>query len=256
MVLNNIINHLIIWCRGKAEVYRIAYEANGGGFDIGSTLAYELVFKLETLIDRPFESTDALKREVLDLLDVHYEPGILKPQNRTMQYIIDKVKREFREYLDEVLANRDTLPLADLPYSRAIVGPEAAALQERFRSVWGYENTSYWFPLMGDEPKEVADKFFIMLDHFEPYMKQFEQIIGLPQTHLYCYGETVCRPPHCFESAELIEYGGCETIYTDKDFSWAVYFSHENTVAFAGAIVPAVKELLMGEKEHWDKFEM
>ena len=92
MVLNNIINHLIIWCRGKAEVYRIAYKANGGGFDIGSTLAYELVFKLETLIDRPFESTDALKREVLDLLDVHYEPGILKPQNRTMQYIIDKVK--------------------------------------------------------------------------------------------------------------------------------------------------------------------
>ena len=86
MVLNNIINHLIIWCRGKAEVYWIAYKANGGGFDIGSTLAYELVFKLETLIDRPFEGTDALKREVLALLDVHYEPGILKPQNRTAQY--------------------------------------------------------------------------------------------------------------------------------------------------------------------------
>ena len=256
MVLNNIINHLIIWCRGKAEVYRIAYKANGGGFSIGSTLVYELVFKLETLIDRPFESTDAFKREVLSLLDVHYEPGILKPQNRTMQYIIDKLKREFREYLDEVLANRDTLPLADLPYSRAIVGPEAAALQERFRSVWGYENNSYWFPLMGDEPKEVSDKFFIMFDHFEPYMKQFEQIIGLPRNHLYTYGETVCRPSHCFESAELIEYSGCETIYTDKSFSWAVYFSHEDTVAFAGAIVPAVKELLMGEKEHWDKFEM
>ena len=255
MVLNNIINHLIIWCRGKAEVYRIAYKANGGGFCIGSTFAYEMDFKLSTLMDRPFESADALKKEVLDLLDVHYEPGILKPQNRTAQYIIDKVKREFREYLDEVLAKWGTLPLVDLPYSRAIVGTEAAALQKRFRSVWGYEKNSYWFPLMGDEPKEVADKFFIMFDHFEPYMKQFEQIIGLPRTHLYCYGETVCRPPHCFETTELIEYGGCETIYTDKDFSWAVYFSHEDTVAFAGAIVPAVKELLMGEKEHWDKFE-
>ena len=44
-------------------------------------------------------------------------------------------------------------------------------------------------------------------------------------------------------------------IYTDKDFSWAIYFSHENTVAFAGSIVPTVKELLANEKEHWDKFE-
>ena len=255
MVLNNIINHLIIWCRGKADVYQRACNTNGGGFDIGSTLAYELDFKLSTLMDRSFESADALKKEVLDLLDVHYEPGILNPNNRTTQYIIDKVKREFREYLEEVLEKMDTLPLADLPYSRAIVGQEAEALQERFRSVWGYENNSYWFPLMGDEPKEVSDKFFIMFDHFEPYMKRFEQIIGLPRKHLYTYGETVCRPPHCFETTELIEYGGCETIYTDKDFSWAVYFSHEDTVAFAGAIVPAVKELLMGQKEHWDKFE-
>ena len=253
--MNNIINHLIIWCRSKADVYQRTYNTNGGGFGIGRTLAYELDFKLSTLIDKPFESADALKNDVLDLMDIHYEPGILNPQNRTEQYIIDKVKREFREHLDEVLVNRDTLPLADLPYSRVIVGLEAEALQERFRTVWGYENNSYWFPLMGEKPKEVADKFFIMFDHFEPYMKQFEQIIGLPQNHLYSYGETICRPPHCFETVELIEYGGCETIYTDKDFSWAVYFSHEDTVAFAGAIVPAVKELLMGEKEHWDKFE-
>ena len=104
--MNNIINHLIIWCRGKADVYQRAYNTNGGGFGIGSTLAYELDFKLSTLIDKPFESADALKNDVLDLMDVHYEPGILNPQNRTEQYIIDKVKREFREHLDEVLVNR------------------------------------------------------------------------------------------------------------------------------------------------------
>ena len=44
-------------------------------------------------------------------------------------------------------------------------------------------------------------------------------------------------------------------IYTDKDFSWAIYFSHENTVAFAGTIVPKVKEMMSKEKEHWNKFE-
>ena len=94
-----------------------------------------------------------------------------------------------------------------------------------------------------------------MFNYFEPYMKQFEQIIGLPETHLYSYGEDNSRPQNCLETVELIEYGGLEMIYTDKDFSWAIYFSHENTVAFAGSIVPTVKELLANEKEHWDKFE-
>ena len=86
-------------------------------------------------------------------------------------------------------------------------------------------------------------------------MKQVEQIIGLPQTHIYSYGEDVSRPPNCLETVEIIEYCGCETIYTDKDFTWAIYFSHENTVAFAGSIVPKIKELLSNESEHWNKFE-
>ena len=42
---------------------------------------------------------------------------------------------------------------------------------------------------------------------------------------------------------------------TDKDFSWAIYFSHEYTVAFAGKIVPKVKKLLSAYEAHWDKFE-
>lgn len=74
--------------------------------------------------------------------------------------------------------------MTDIPYTRVIVGPEAMTLQEKFRSVGGYENTSYWFPLMGEEPRKISEKFFVMLDYCESYMKQLEQIIGLPQTHI------------------------------------------------------------------------
>ena len=179
----------------------------------------------------------------------------MNPQNSLAKHIIDKTNREFCEFLEDIFAKSEALTLADIPYARAIVGAEAAALQDKFHSVWGYVNTSYWFPLMGDEPKEISEKFFIMFDYIEPYMKQIEAIIGLPQTHIYSYGESVFRPPNCIETVEIIEYGGCETIYTDRDFTWAIYFSHENTVAFAGSIVPMVKELLFKEKEHWDKFE-
>ena len=255
MTFNNILNHLKLWCENKAEAYQKVYGAHGGITYVGYLIAYELEFKLSTLIDKSFEDIEDFKREVLILVDVHYEPSILKPQNSLVQHIVDKMNKEFCEFLEEVLSQQESLSLSDMPYMRVIIGSEANALQDKFRLVWGYVNTSYWFPLMGDEPKEISEKFFIMYDYFEPYMKQVEQIIGLPQTHIYSYGEDVSRPPNCLETVEIIEYGGCETIYTDKDFTWAIYFSHENTVAFAGSIVPKIKELLSNESEHWNKFE-
>lgn len=255
MTFNNIINHLKLWCINKAKAYQMVYGNYGGITYVGYQVAYELEFKLSTLIDKSFDCTEDLKREVVDLIDVHYEPSVLNPQNSLAKHVIDKTNREFFEFLEHLLSKSEELALADIPYARAIVGAEATALQDKFRSVWGYVNTSYWFPLMGDEPKGISEKFFIMFDRIEPYMKQLEQIIGLPQTHLYCYGESRFRPKNCIETVELIEYGGCETIYTDKDFSWAIYFSHENTVAFAGSIVPKIKELLSNESEHWNKFE-
>lgn len=255
MIFNNIINHLKLWCRNKAEAYHKAYGQHGGVTYVGYQVAYELEFKLSTLIDKSFESIEDLKGAVLSFIDVHYEPSVLKPQNSLAKHIIEKTNREFCGFFEEVLLNKDTLALVDIPYNRVIIGSEATALKDKFCSVWGYVNTSLWFPLMGDEPKEISEKFFVMFDYFEPYMNQFEQIIGLPQTHMYSYGENFFRPQNCIETVELIEYGGHETIYTDKEFSWAIYFSHENTVSFAGSIVPKVKELLSNEKEHWDKFE-
>lgn len=255
MTFNNTINHLKLWCKNKAEAYQKIYGKYGGITYVGYLIAYELEFKLLTLTDKPFEDIEEFKREVLTLVDIHYEPSILNPQNSLVQDIINKTNKEFGEILEEVLSKQESLSLVDMPYMRVIVGSEANTLQDKFRSVWGYVNTSYWFPLMGDESKEISEKFFIMYKYFEPHMKQVEQIIGLPKTHIYSYGEVVSRPPNCLETVEIIEYGGCETIYTDKDFTWAIYFSHENTVTFAGTIVPKIKELLSNETERWNKFE-
>lgn len=255
MIYNNFINSLKLWCRNKAWAYQKDYGNYGGVTYVGYLVAYELEFKLSTLIDKSFGNIEDLKIEVLNLIDIHYEPCVLNPKNELAKHIIDKINREFCAFLEDLLSQKETLALADIPYTRVIVGSEATELQDKFRSVWGYTNTSYWFPLMGNEPKSVSEKFFVMFNYFEPYIKQLKQIIGLPQTHLYHYGENSFRPHHCVETAELTKYGGVETIYTDKNFSWAIYFSHENTVAFSGSIVPKVKELLSNEKEHWNKFD-
>ena len=110
MSFNNIINHLKRWCINKAEIYQKVHGAHGGITYVGYLIAYELEFKLSTLIDKSFEDIEDFKREVLILVDVHYEPSILKPQNSLAQHIIDKTNREFFEFLDREIGN---LPVFD-----------------------------------------------------------------------------------------------------------------------------------------------
>ena len=255
MVFNIVIDHLRQWCVSKADYYQNKFTNHGGIAYVGYQVAYELEFKLSTLIDKSFENAEVLKREIMNLIDIHYEPVIINPVNRIAEHIIDTMNREFCECLEQVLSESKSLTSVNIPYKRVIIGSEANAIKDKFRLIWQYVNTTCWFPLMGDEPIEIKDKFFIMFDRFEPYMTKILSIIGLPNEHIYCYGESVFRPEHCIETSELFEYGGCETIYTDKGFSWAIYFSHEFTVSFAGSIVPKVQELLSKEKSNWDKFE-
>ncbi len=257
MIFNTVIDHLRQWCVNKAEYYLERYKSYGGIEYVGYQVAYELEFKLSTLIDKSFENEEVLQKEIMDLIDVHYGPSVIKHANRIAKRIIDKTNREFCDYLKKVLSENNTLTSVNIPYKRVIVGSEAAALKDKFRLIWQYVNTAYWFPLIEDDkPIEIKDKFFIMFDRFESYMMQMAQIIGLPHEHIYSYGESIFRPEHCIETSELIEYGGGETIYTDKNFSWAIYFSHESTVSFAGSIVPKAQELLLKEKSHWNKFEL
>ena len=141
MIFNNVINHLKLWCINKAKSYHKVYGNYGGITYVGYQVANELKFKLSTLIDNSFDSMEDLKREIFNLIDVHYEPSVLKPPNSLAKHIIDKTNREFCEFLEDLLSQKEDLVLADIPYTRVIVGSEAIALQEKFRYVWGYVNT-------------------------------------------------------------------------------------------------------------------
>ena len=98
MTFNNTINHLKLWCINKAKAYQQAYGNYGGITYVGYQVAYEMEFKLSTLIDKSFDSVEDLKREVVNLIDVHYEPSVLNPQNSLAKHIIDKTNREFCEF--------------------------------------------------------------------------------------------------------------------------------------------------------------
>ena len=93
------------------------------------------------------------------------------------------------------------------------------------------------------------------MEWFEPYWDRLCAMLGLHDRLLYEYGEGWGEPTELTLEDNICGYGGCECMYLPEDLSWAIYFSHENTVTFAGTILPRVRELLADEREHWNKWD-
>lgn len=253
MVYNNVTNTLRNWCHEMTQQYSEAYqqERSKTGHSV-RFLSYlvtsELSYKLGTIIDKEYLSFEEYRSAVLALIPQHIDFTLKKELGKTETYYVQAAESAFREYVESV--SPDCISPV-VPYNRIIWGDEAKTIANRFYEAWHYDK-SYWYPLnrmSGD------DKLFISPDRIKPYLHEIYRLLRLPQEHIYAYGEAVYDHPYCGEAEELAFYSGCETAFCPKDFSWIIYFSHENTVTFAGSIVPGIKEILRAEQDHWNRFE-
>ena len=249
MIFNVTINHLKSWCINEYKSYNDPNKNYGGISSVIATVLWELEFKLSTLMDREFADKEDFRNQVSDLIDVHYERSLIKPQNNIASRMIEKINDKFRFVLSDSLYNINISDSSSLPYRRVIIGDEAEELIKKFKSVWEYENTEYWFPLAWKKYDEIGEKFYVTFDDFADYIKEIEEELGIPQIHIYEYNEADFWPDHVIETAQLAHFGSHETFYTDKDFTWAIYYSHEDTVSFAGSIVPRMKDILINKRD-------
>lgn len=253
MVYNNVTNTLRNWCNEMTHRYSNEYqiERTRSGQSV-RFLSYlvtaELSYKLGSIIDKDYPFFEAYRNAILELIPIHINHTLKKELGKIETYYVQRAESAFLEYLDSVLAD---CPSPNVPYCRIIQGPEAISIADHFYESWKYD-TTYWYPLNGMSGNEML---FISPKRIEPYLGAIRQLLGLPQNHIYEYGEARYDRLHCAEVEELENYSGCETAYCPKDFSWIIYFSHENTVTFAGTIVPQIKEILRSEMEHWNRFE-
>ena len=136
-------------------------------------------------------------------------------------------------------------------YLRVLTGEEKAELEYAVLEKWDYD-THYWYPISGGFDES---RLFLSADRFEPYYDRLCAMLGLPEERVYECGESLFELSGCAEVDDICGYGSNECAYFPKDLSWIIYFSHENTVTFAGDILPMVKELLANEREHWNKWD-
>lgn len=255
MNYNKRINLLKRWCIEKSNHYS-KHQKEQGFADIRYAATNELIFKLSMLIDKKFVNDADFQKQIENMLDIHVNSLLANPYNNTLKYMIEKINKEFLTYFQEIMFGDSDESISEIPYERVITGKEANEIIAQFNDYWCYDNKAYWFPLMGNEPESVQDKFFVMEKHFVAYRKKIYDWINSQEEHIYSYGESTYNIRFCVETSSLDENLAQEWAYTNKGFTWFVYFSHEGTVSFAGTIVPIVKEILEDKKEHWDSFEL
>lgn len=255
MNYNNAIDTLRCWCTEMTGIYQDEYDRERS--ETGRSLRFfrylvttELQYKLGTLVDRDFSDFQAFLTKISRLMAVHWDTSLSKELDYEEAGHVRAAEAAFSEYLATVTPD---CPRPKLPYVRNIIGAEADKLIARFHTVWNYDSAQYWYPLDG---KADDSKLFILFDYVQPHLEDIRQLIGIPKNHIFLHGENWYPGiPACAEVDELEGYSGCEAAYTDRDFTWVIYFSHEDTVTFAGSIVPQIKEILAHEKEHWNSWE-
>ena len=259
MNYDNIINHLKIWYKDKIEQDNKETKKRLLGTYTGRRVLENFETKLSTLKGKNFESDENFKDIIFKLLYEHYKYYVQNSNNWKEKQFVKKANQELCVFVGEILSKKYVLPLVDIPYNRVIIGDELDKLWDKFLSTWRYGEDFYWYPLTIDKPEGVSEIFFVEYKYFEPYMEQIRRLTGCPNETVYChseilYNEMFEQPQYCIETPDFEEYSNFETFFTDKEFMWAIYFSHHNTVTFAGSIVPQVKEIMINEKEHWDEW--
>ena len=257
MVYKNVNDSLRLWCRetAKAGAEKAAAQASK---DLRSSSAFlfcralvELDFWLGCLTDADFPDYASYQQSVRALLREKARPALLRELKETGLPVILRAETAFGEKLSALPPD---CIAPDIPYFRILPESESFLVKLRLSEQWAFEDNRSWYPLSGPE-KPIRELFFLPADRLTPYLPRLEKLLSLPAEHLFCLEESRSGRPNCFETAELEEYQGSELLYAARDFSWLIYFSHENTVSFAGSIVPAAKELLLDENAYWDRWE-
>lgn len=248
MIFNNVISSLREWCFESAQKYRGEYDFIGGKVFCGYLAFDEFAFKLSMLTDREFASLEEFKDTIKSSLETHYDYYLSKPLDEERNALVRTAINEFLQRLDSINGGEMH---SNSKYQRVIIGEEAETLIARFDDVWHYD-TSYWFLLNADFPEDIPEKIFVMYKFIEPCWDSVRELAAKEGERVYCYGEHDYLLRYCEETEDMMEYCG-EHAYTDKSFSWFIYFSHEGTVAFAGSIVPKIKKLIPNELiNRWD----
>jgi hypothetical protein len=184
-------------------------------------------------------------RDFFCLISKQAESIFTKPPNNE---IVEKTQNEEREKLCNYIIQLTTADLEKIEplfYRRVLSKTENEDFREKLKEHWNVNG--YWFPLAQEKPKN-AEAFIAThfqkdfeLEKFRLILAEIgtEKVFEISESDInYEMEISVFEPIYC----------GSECFWFDEKFEWLIYASHENSITFAGSILPKIKS-------HWANWE-
>lgn len=257
MVMIMIFNDQLLMLRGYCEDHAVG----GGVKSICPEIFPLLELRLCTVTGKEHTDISVFETDICTIIGDVRKFALSKVSNRVEEYKIGKSLDGVTAFLASICAegNIPSGKIPALPYRRTIIGDEMQALIQRFDDVWDYSSqcAALWYPLEDvDIITKGCEALWLMTDYVKPYEPAIRLLIGLPDKPVYRWSnhrlsfttmsDTARMPDFIWvdETSDPDFCNGYEDIYTDRDFSWAIYISHEETITFAGSIVPEIRRLM------------
>ncbi len=238
MIYNNVTDTLRQWCIEYGQMGLSMYAFQGGPSSLLYRVPYDLAFWLGTLTDRDFSDYASYFQAVRDLLPVPITPPLGHEPTKIEQYYIQNTELAFLEQFSLLAPD---CPFPGIPYFRVLPEAEASSVKGKLAELWDCRENQYWYPLSA--VSIPTDQLcYVSTSSLEGHLDELGALLLLSEKHAFCVGESWFNLPNCVETGELSDYAGSECFYAAKDYRWLIYFSHEDTVSFAGSIVPMIKE--------------
>ena len=221
MNFNNAISVLRKWCVEKAanepDSLNIASEPN-----LRKVVFEETSLKLASFTDRDFESFQQFKCEILKFKDDFFGYWLNRELSDESKLQVGAANDDFFEHLDSLCAENLSAPESDT-YFRILTDDEAEALARRLNDVWQYnvDNERYPLTTLADN---TNDAFFVDYGIIKHYWSDLCKIIKIPQRRIYTAGEYHFLLYYYAETNEICYRPGASAAFTDKDFTWFIYF--------------------------------
>ncbi len=184
---------------------------------------------VEKIVGKSFDNIDQCKNELKSLGQDSQTPFTKGKQNEIEKKAIQDERQKFIHFIDSI-TDQQIETVEPLPYRRRLLEKEANEIREKLLEYWNFDG-SYWEPLTSCSPKPFI--FFTKDNLTDQDYEKIKKIIA-DRAENKIYEITEEQYDYLTDNSEF-EPDCYETIYTDKNFDWIVYGSHEGTIAFGGA---------------------
>jgi hypothetical protein len=182
--------------------------------------------EIEGIIDKKYYSVNDCIEELKIIGSIAQTIFTENEKNKIANNAMNDERNKFVYFVENIMKN-DLNNVSPLPYNRKLSKIESKEIREKLFSIWKFDG-GYW-----EHSKDKNEVIFLM----DKYITESDRtkIVEYISKHNRKY-YTVDEMENDYET-EIIEICGCETVYTNINFEWIIYISHEMYVAFSGVFL-------------------